>query len=139
MIHQILLKDIIRFEKRFIKDKNNCWIWKTSKDKSGYGQFWYKGKVLRAHRFSWVLYRGEIPKEMYVCHHCDIRTCQNPEHLFLGSCKENIQDASRKKRLKRSKKTKKKMSLAKNKYWKESDRKEHRKKLILANKKRKKL
>lgn len=66
----------------------------------GYGQTWENGKSKRAHRASWELYRGQIPKGIFVLHRCDIPSCVNPEHLFLGTNKDNMQDCKNKKRLK---------------------------------------
>lgn len=91
--------DKCRFEAKIEKQKNGCWIWKSSKTNSGYGKFNIRGKHMVAHRYSYELYKGSIPKGMCICHSCDNKLCVNPEHLWIGTQKDNIQDCKNKGRL----------------------------------------
>lgn len=75
-------------------DDNGCWIWQSATN-GVYGVFSMKSlgfKTIYAHRASWVLFHGDIPEGMHVCHHCDTPLCVNPAHLFLGTAKDNIKD-----------------------------------------------
>ena len=87
-----------------------CWEWHGRMHDKGYGQMEFiiqkskPGKknrrkaVVRAHRISWLLFRGEIPSGLHVLHACDNRKCVRPEHLFLGTEKDNHDDAMNKNR-----------------------------------------
>lgn len=80
-----------------VDKKNGCWTWKGYLDKDGYGNFLFNGKLIRAHRFSWILEHGEISdKKLYVCHHCDNPPCVRPDHLFLGTNQDNMLDMIKK-------------------------------------------
>lgn len=82
----------------YIIDKKGCFIWQKSKDTGGYGHLRYKGKNSRAHRVSWEINNGEIPEGLCVLHKCDVRDCINPDHLWLGSYKDNRRDCLSKNR-----------------------------------------
>ena len=83
---------------RVAKAPNGCWLWSKVKTGAGYGHFTMKGKTILAHRYSWELRHGPIPKHKVVCHQCDNPACINPDHLFLGSLKDNSRDMVKKKR-----------------------------------------
>lgn len=89
-----------------VETKNGCWEWKGYRTKKGYGTIGSgKGKQLRAHRLSWEIHNGlEAPDNMLVCHTCDNPSCVNPNHLFLGTPQQNVDDMIVKGRLNPSKK-----------------------------------
>lgn len=82
-----------------VDKSGDCWLWTGAKDKKGYG---YVGSYTKntaflgtrlAHRISWSLHNNKTaPKHLVVRHKCDNPSCVNPEHLELGTTKDNIQD-----------------------------------------------
>jgi len=80
-----------RFLDRAERVPSGCWEWLASKDKGGYGRY-HVGNFLTAHRFSYWAFIGDIPTGMFVLHQCDNRGCVNPDHLLIGTQKDNAQD-----------------------------------------------
>jgi hypothetical protein len=74
-----------------------CWVW-TGSTSHGYGRFYCAppGIGRLAHRYAWFLTHGSLPPDLDICHHCDNRLCVRSDHLFKGTAKDNLQDASRK-------------------------------------------
>ena len=73
--------------------ESGCWIWTGSLNKEGgYGTMRFKGERYLAHREAYKFFKGPIPKNMNVCHTCDIPSCVNPDHLFIGTQKDNVRD-----------------------------------------------
>lgn len=88
-------------EKRFWKgvektSETGCWIWKDARSKAGYGQFRVNNNLIYTHRFSYELHHGKITNGRHVCHTCDNPPCNQPLHLFLGTHRNNMEDAAKK-------------------------------------------
>jgi hypothetical protein len=77
---------------------SGCKIWLGQTDKDGYGKIWIKGKTKRTHRVSWELKNGPIPKNKEILHKCDIPSCIEETHLFVGTNTDNQLDKARKNR-----------------------------------------
>lgn len=81
------------------KGDDECWPWMGVCDQHGYGRIHFQTSKIKAHRVSWEMSNGEIPEGAVICHECDNPNCVNPKHLFAGTQKDNMQDASAKGRL----------------------------------------
>jgi hypothetical protein len=84
---EIILKFI-----QSIEISNDCWLFLKGKDKKKYGRFYIGRKSLGAHRVSYLIFKGDIDDGLCVCHTCDIPSCVNPDHLWLGTNKDNVND-----------------------------------------------
>jgi len=89
-----------RLNRLSVKNDNNCIEW-VGTLRNGYGRLMIGSrktgrKSVSAHRLAYELNLGAIPEGMYVCHECDNRKCINPEHLFLGTHQDNIDDREKK-------------------------------------------
>lgn len=81
----------ILFEKKIIKTES-CWDWNSQKNHRGYAQIGFNSKKIPAHRASWMIHFGNIPKDKFVLHKCDNPPCTRPDHLFLGTTQDNLND-----------------------------------------------
>jgi len=79
--------------------ESGCWLWTGAmRGEGNYGAIAIDGKTFGAHRLSYLLHKGEIPEGMQVQHHCDVKECVNPDHLYVGTQKENMADMRRRSR-----------------------------------------
>lgn len=82
-----------RFWKKVdIKDKDSCWEWKGAIHHSGYAFVLYDEKIRGAHIVAYIIEYGDIPEGKWVLHRCDNKKCVNPNHLFLGTRQDNVND-----------------------------------------------
>lgn len=89
----------LTFEQRFwgkVLKTDGCWLWMAGKDQDGYGKFSVGPRSIArpklAHRIAWELTNGEVSESIFVLHRCDNPSCVRPDHLFLGTHQDNMDD-----------------------------------------------
>jgi hypothetical protein len=86
-----------RLEDGSIPEPNSgCWLWEGSLQGCGYANVSFRGRGRRGNRLAYWVYRGSYPGSLHVCHSCDVPSCVNPAHLFLGTRSINMQDSANK-------------------------------------------
>ena len=102
LISLAITPDIIERFWSKVKKTESCWSWIGSRDVGEYGAFSVGKHVqYKAHRVAWYLVSGVDPGNLFVLHHCDSPWCVRPDHLFLGTNRDNMEDMARKGRSKK--------------------------------------
>jgi hypothetical protein len=79
-------------KKNYSTNKNGCWLWQKAKAGKGYGVISFYQRSYYVHRIAYRLLCGDIPNDKNVLHNCDTPACFNPDHLFLGTQRDNVID-----------------------------------------------
>jgi hypothetical protein len=93
------IKTEAEFQQRFwekVNKTSTCWWWTGARNNLGYGFIRRRPKTYSAHRLSWTFANGPIEDSLWVLHKCDNPSCVNPDHLFLGTHRDNERDKTEK-------------------------------------------
>jgi hypothetical protein len=74
---------------------SGCWIWLMQIQRSGHGRLRAGGKKVLAHRAAWIAFKGPLADDAFLLHRCNVASCVNPDHLYIGTSKDNTQDCIR--------------------------------------------
>lgn len=85
-----------RFWRRVDKSAGGCWLWTGGAHEFGHGRYWLNGANRPAHRVIWEARNGHVPDGLFVLHKCDVPSCVNPDHLFVGTQDDNMRDKTEK-------------------------------------------
>jgi len=78
-----------------VRGPDDCWLWQAgTQEPFGHGVIWdaEKKSMVGAHRVSWLLHHGPVPRGKWILHTCDVPACVNPRHLYVGTSERNVRD-----------------------------------------------
>ena len=86
------LRIILWCTSRHLQDGSDCWFWQGHGASNGYGGLYWQGENRTTHRLAFTAFKTKIPEGLHCCHRCDEPRCINPDHLWLGTAMDNVQE-----------------------------------------------